>query len=101
MFRDHYADLYDSLAQLDNMSALTSRLYSERLISQEAHGNINTSGRTKCDKAESVLRTLESTISIHPQSLSKLIEILQKNDALKVVADKMDLKMSFHSYTEQ
>ena len=83
------------------MSAIASRLYSEELIPEEAYDNISTVGRTGRDKADSVLRTLKAAISIQPQSLRTLIEILKKNDALKAIAEKMDLEMSFHTYTEQ
>ena len=83
------------------MSAIASRLYSEDLIPEDTYDNIGTVGRTGRDKAESVLRAFKATISIQPQSLRTLIEILKKNDALKVIAEKMDLEMSFHTYTEQ
>ena len=101
VFKKHYADLSDLLAVPDNMSAIASRLYSEDLIPEETYDNISTIGRTGRDKAESVLRALKAAISIQPESLRTLIEILKKNDALKVIANKMDLEMSFHSYTEQ
>ena len=101
VFKKHYADLSDLLAVPDNMSTIASRLYSEDLIPEEAFDNISTSGRTRRDKAESILRALKATISIQPQSLRTLIEILKKNDALKAIAEKMDVEMYFHSYTEQ
>ena len=83
------------------MSAIASRLYSENLIPEDTYDNISTIGRTGRDKAESVLRALKAAISVQPQSLGILIEILRRNDVLKVIADEMDLEMSFHSYTEQ
>ena len=101
VLKKHYADLSDLLAVPDNMSAIASRLYSEELIPEEAYDNISTVGRTGRDKADSVLRTLKAAISIQPQALRTLIEILKKNDALKAIAEKMDLEMSFHTYTKQ
>ena len=101
VFRDHYADLYDLLAKLDDISALALRLYSKKLITEDAYDNISTGGKTGHDKAESVLRALKAIISIQPQSLRTLIEILRRNDALKVIADEMDLELSFQSYTKQ
>ena len=83
------------------MSAIASRLYSENLIPEDTYDNISTIGRTGRDKAESVLHALKAAISIQPQSLGILIEILRRNDVLKVIADEMDLELSFHSYTEQ
>ena len=88
MFREHYFDLYDLLAKLDNISALALRLYSKKLITEDAYDNIR--GKTGHDKAESVLHALKVTISIQPQSLRTLIEILRSNDALKDIANKMD-----------
>ena len=96
VFKKHYADLSDLLAVPDNMSAIASRLYSEDLIPKEAFDNISTVGRTGRDKAESVMRALKAAISIQPQALRTLIEILRRNDALKVIADKMDLELSLH-----
>ena len=90
VFREHYFDLYDLLAKLDNVSALALRLYSKKLITEEAYDNISTGGKTGHEKAESVLRALKATISIKPQSLRTLIEILRSNDTLKVIANKMD-----------
>ena len=90
----HYADLSDLLTVPDNMSAIASRLYSEELIPEETYDNISTVGRTGRDKAESVLRVLKAAISIQPQSLRTLIEILRRNDALKVIADKIDQELS-------
>ena len=90
MFREHYADFYDLLAKLDNISVLALRLYSKKLITEDSYDNISTGGKTGHEKAESVLRALKTTISIQPQSLRTLIEILRSNDALKVIANKMD-----------
>ena len=90
VFRDYYADLYDLLAKLDSISALALRLYSKKLITEDAYDKISTGGKTGHEKAESVLRALKAAISIQPQSLRTLIEILRSNDALKVIADKMD-----------
>ena len=101
MFKKHYADLSDLLAVPDNMSAIASRLYSEELIPEDTFDNISTIDRTGRDKAESVLHALKAAISIQPQSLKTLIKILRRNDALKAIAEKIDLEMSFHSYTEQ
>ena len=91
MFRKHYGGLYDLLTVLNNMSALALRLYSKELITEEAYDKI--SNKTGCDKAESILRALRATISIQPQSLRTLIEVLRRNDALKVIADEMDLEL--------
>ena len=99
MFRKHYDGLYDLLTVLDNMSALALRLYSKELITEEAYDKIR--DKTGCDKAELILRALRAAISIQPQSLRTLIEILKRDDALKVIADEMDLEFSFHSYTDK
>ena len=89
VLKKYYADLSDLLAVPDNMSsAIALRLYSEDLIPEETFDNISTIGRTGRDKAESVLRALRATISIQPQSLRTLIEILRRNDTLKVIAKK-------------
>ena len=81
----------------DNISAVASRLYSENLISEEVYVNISSSSRTGRDKALSLLRALKATISIRPQLLRTLIKVLKRDDALKVIADKMDLELSLHS----
>ena len=80
------------------MSALALRLYSKELITEEAYDKI--SNKTGCDKAESILRALRAAISIQPQSLRTLIEILKRNDALKLIGEKMDLELSLHSYID-
>ena len=96
MFRKHYGGLYDLLTVLNNMSALALQLYSKELITEEAYDKIR--DKTGCDKAESILCALRATISIQPQSLRTLIEIMRRNDALKVIADEMDLELQHHSY---
>ena len=97
VFKKYYADLSNLLAVPDNMSAIASQLYSEELISEEAYDNISsTIGRTGRDKADSVMCALKAAISIQPQSLGILIEILRRNDALNVIADEMDLELSLH-----
>ena len=99
--KKYLADLSDLLAVPDNMSAISIRLYSEELIPEETFDNIITSNKTRYDKANLLLLTLEATIDAQPQLMKTLIEVLRKNNALKVIADKMDQEMSFHSYTEQ
>ena len=78
------------------MSAVASRLYSEELISEEAYDNIITSNKSRRDKAHSLLHALRATISIGPQSLKTLIEVLRRNKAFKAIADKMDEDVSSH-----
>ena len=82
------------------MSAIGIRLYSEELIPEGVYDNIITSGKTGRNKAELILHALRATISVQPQSLRTLIEVLRRNDALKVIADKMDLELSLHSYID-
>ena len=82
------------------MSAIGIRLYSEELIPEGVYDNIITSGKTGHNKAELILHALRATISVQPQSLRTLIEVLRRNDTLKVIADKMDLELSLHSYID-
>ena len=98
ILRKHHADISDLLAVPDNMSAVASRLYSEELIPEEAYDNISTIGRTGHDKAISLLHALRATISIEPQSLKTLIEVLRRNKAFKAIADKMDEDVSSHIF---
>ena len=78
------------------MSAVAPRLYSEKLIPEEAYDNIITSNKSGRDKANSLLHALRATISIEPQSLKTLIEVLRRNKAFKAIADKMDEDVSSH-----
>ena len=96
ILRKHHADISDLLAVPDNMSAVASRLYSEELIPEEAYDNIITSSKSGRDKANSLLHALRATISIEPQSLKTLIEVLRRNKAFKAIADKMDEDVSSH-----
>ena len=101
VLKKHLLDLCNLLAVPANMSAIGMELYTKDLIPEGVYDNVITSGKTGHDKAELILHALRATISVQPQSLRTLIEILRRNDALQVIADKMDLELSFHSYTEQ
>ena len=98
VLKKHLPDLSDLLAVPDNMSAIGIRLYSEDLIPKATHESTITSSMAGRAKANLLLLALEATIDAKPQSLRTLIEILRRNDALKVVADKMDLELKFCSY---
>ena len=100
VLKKHLLDLCNLLAVPANMSAIGMELYTEELIPEGVYDNVFTSGKTGHDKAELILHALRSTISIQPQSLRTLIEILRRNDALKVIAEKMDLELSLHSYID-
>ena len=100
VLKKHLLDLCNLLAVPANMSAIGMELYTEELIPEGVYDNVLTSGKTGHDKAELILHALRSTISIQPQSLRTLIEILRRNDALKVIAEKMDLELSLHSYID-
>ena len=94
VLKKHFADLSDLLAVPDNMSALAPKLYSEDLIPEEAYDNIITSSKSGRDKANLLLHALRATISIEPQSLKTLIEVLRRSKAFKTIADKMDEDVS-------
>ena len=74
------------------MSAVAPRLYSEDLIPKAIYEDNITSSKTGHDKANLLLLALEATIDAQPQLMKTLIKILRKGDALKVIADKMDLE---------
>ena len=75
------------------MSAVAPQLYSEDLIPKAINEDSITSSKTGHDKANLLLFALEATIDAQPQLMKTLIKILRKNDALKVIADKMDLEL--------
>ena len=83
ILKKHLLDLFNLLAVPANMLAIGMELYTEELIPEGVYNNVITSGKTGYDKAELILHTLRSTISIQPQSLRTLIKILRRNDALK------------------
>ena len=93
VFKKYLPDLSDLLAVHDNMSAIAPRLYSKELISKTTYESIITSNKTGRDKANSLLYTLETTIDAQPHLMNTLIEILRRNSALKVIADKMDQEL--------
>ena len=80
----------------DNMSVIALQLYSEDLIPDDTYDNIITSNKSGRDKANSLLHALRATISIEPQSLKTLIEVLRRNKAFKAIADIMDEDVSSH-----
>ena len=90
MWKKYYADLYELLAVPDNMSAIAPRLYSEELITDDTLDNINSTNSKNREKAYLLLRALKATIDTRPQSLKTLIEVLKRNDAFKVIVNKMD-----------
>ena len=96
VFKKYLADLSDLLAVPCNISALAPRLHSEDLITEETYDNVYNSTKTGHDKAHSLLHALRATISIEPQSLKTLIEVLRRNKAFKAIADKMDEDVSSH-----
>ena len=93
VLKKYLADISDLLAVPDNMSAIASQLYSEDLIPKATYQNTITSSKTGRDKANLLLFALEATIDAQPQLMKTLIKILRKSDALKVIADKMDLEL--------
>ena len=94
IFKKYLPDLSDLLAVPDNMSAVAPRLYSEELIPKTTYESTIASNKTGRDKANSLLFTLETTIDAQPQLMKTLIEILRRNSALKVIADKMEQEVS-------
>ena len=80
----------------DNMSVIALQLYSEDFVPDDTYDNIITSSKSGRDKANSLLHALRATISIEPQSLKTLIEVLRRNKAFKAIADKMDEDVSSH-----
>ena len=93
VLKKYLPELSDLLAVPDNMSAVAPRLYSEYLIPKAIYEDNITSSKTGRDKANLLLFALEATIDAQPQLMKTLIKILRKNDALKVIADKMDLEL--------
>ena len=93
VFKKYLADISGLLAVPDNMSAVAPQLYSEDLIPKAIYEDNITSSKTGRDKANLLLFALEATIDAQPQLMKTLIKILRKNDALKVIADKMDLEL--------
>ena len=95
--KKYLPELSDLLAVPHNMSAVAPRLYREDLIPKAINEDSITSSKTGCDKANLLLLALEATIHAQPQLMKALmktlIKILKKNDALKVIADKMDLEL--------
>ena len=73
----------------DNMSTVAPQLYSEDLIPKAIYENNITSSKTGRDKANLLLLALDA----QPQLMKTLIKILRKSDALKVIADKMNLEL--------
>ena len=96
VFKKHLVDLSNLMTIPDNMSVIALQLYSEDLIPDDTYDNIITSNKSGRDKANSLLHALRATISIEPQSLKTLIEVLRRNKAFKAIADKMDEDVSSH-----
>ena len=96
--KKHLAELSSLLAVPDNMSAIGIQLYSEELIPKATYENTITSSMAGQNKANLLLLALEATIEAQPQLMKTLIEVLRKNDALKVIPDKMDQELQLHSY---
>ena len=93
VFKKYLADLSDLLAVPDNMSAIAPRLYSKELISKTTYESTIANNMAGHNKANSLLFALETTIEAQPQLMNTLIEILRRNSALKVIADKMDQEL--------
>ena len=93
VLKKHLGELSDLLAVPDNMSAVAPQLYSEELVPEATYKNTITSNMAGQNKANLLLLALEATIEGQPQLMNTLIEILRRNSALKVIADKMDQEL--------
>ena len=99
VLKKHLPKLSGLLAVPDNMLAIGMELYSEDLIPKATYQNTITSNMAGQNKGNYLLLlALETTIEAQPQLMKTLIEVLRKNDALKVIADKMDQELQLHSY---
>ena len=96
VFKKYLVALSNLMTIPDNMSVIALQLYSEGLVPDDTYDNIITSCKPARDKANSLLHALRATISIEPQSLKTLIEVLRGNEAFKAIADKMDKEASSH-----
>lgn len=99
MLRDHLDTLSEILAAPSNLSAIITSLYSKKLITDETYTESMNTGRPILDRCASLLYALKCTITTKPQEILTLIEILKGKEAFKEIADKMDLEVSFHNYT--
>ena len=103
MHRAKAAIVFISLYQSRNNGAVTSVSECAIILNTKNYEEVGSikylkDEKTGHDKAELILHALRATISIQPQSLRT--EILKRNDALKVIAEKMDLELSLHSYID-
>lgn len=79
-----------------NRLSIAPELFSARLITGQCHASaVDDSPKTDAEKGTSLMIGLMSTINAQPQLIIKLIEILKKFDAFKLIAETMQKDLSY------
>ena len=80
----------------NNRLSIAPELFSSRLITPQCYDSaVDDSSKTNMEKGTSLMMGLMSTINTQPQLITKLIDILKKFDAFKLIAEAMHHDLSY------
>ena len=86
-FRDHFADLFESI---QNPTTLSVRLYSAGLLSLETRNKILSTGiLMDSDKVSVLLVTIETTIKQNSSNFDKFVKALEKDSSMQHLCGKL------------
>ena len=88
VLRAYMGDLVDAIQDAE-ISAITMKLYSRKVISRETRDRVRLPGLTATEKTSCLLEALESTVKIRPQVLNIFLDILDQYRPSAVIAKKM------------
>ena len=96
VFRSHFAQLAELMANSNNRLSIGVRLFSAELITETCYDAVSdNSPKSDQEKGHSLAKDLLSTISYRPQLVIKLIEILREVDAFKDIGDTLSQELEF------
>ena len=88
IFKKQYAALFDLMIP-DNIAAIAHEVFAKGLIAHQTLQDCMNDARKTPDRAHSLLNALRVTID-QPDVLQKLIEVLNKHEAFRSIAEEME-----------
>ena len=96
VLREHYSDLYRALVKSDTCRKLISAdLYAKKIVSDREYDKIQENERLHgADQAtEEILKRIRTHLSVYPDSIGTVLEVLGREEALKPIVASMRGKL--------
>ena len=97
MFREQYSELYRTLVKADTSRRLVATdLYSKNIITEHEHDKIKETEELRgADKStDEMLKRIKTRLSLFPTDISKVLEVLRREEVLVPIVTSMRMKLS-------